>query len=307
MPNSSRGSFYARRSGTVTVIEEPVRRSTTRNAKIAACVVWVIVTLLSATVLASRWHPVLALLAGVLCGAAAAFLIAIAVLIWPVVRVIWWWLPEITLAAALVAAWVWLADHVRFPYLLGVVTVTVALPAVIPQVRRAVVALVWCLVVRHRIRTCFAEFIVYNRTGSLPLILQAVPTPAGERVSVFLRPGLSLDAIQARLPQIAVACWASSATATAASVANSARIRLDIKRRDALTGTVISPLLSRITPAPVADRDISAVPTALDLPDITAAEVQPPATRPVKADKKPAPDQGPVVVPGAGDDLTDWL
>jgi hypothetical protein len=244
MPNSR--VFGGRSGGTVTVIEEGVRRSTTRNAKIVFWVLWVVVTLLAATVLASKWHPIIALFGGLAIGLVVAAVVAFVVLAWPVIRAIWWWLPEIALAFALVAGWVWLADRVKFPYLPVVVTVIVAVPALIPQVRRLVVALAWCLVTRHRIRTCFAEFIVYNRTGSLPLIFWCIPTPVGERIWVHLRPGLSLDAIQTRLAQIATACWAASATATAASDSNSAFIRLDIKRRDALAGPVASPLLGHI-------------------------------------------------------------
>ena len=186
-----------------------------------------------------------------------------------------------------------------------------AVPACIPQVRRLVVALAWCLVVRHRIRTCFAEFIVYNRTGSLPLILWCVPTPVGERLWLHLRPGLTLDAIQTRADQIAVACWADSAVATAASDVNSAFIRIDIKRRDALTGTVSSPLLGRIIPgAPAKDRDTTGVPTALDLPDVTPADVLP-GGKPARRSPKNAPFAVPAPAPEmAGDDrddVTDWL
>jgi hypothetical protein len=310
MPNSS--GLGRRGGGTVTIIEEGVRRNTTRNAKITACVVWIAVTLLSATVLASRWHPILALFAGAFIGLAAAFITGITVLAWPVIRAIWWWFPEIMLAVGLVATWVWLADHVHFPYLLGVVTVIVAVPALIVPVRRLIVALAWCLILRHRIRTCFAEFIVYNRTGSLPLVLWCVPTPVGARIWVHLRPGLSLDAIQTRLPQIATACWATSATATAASDSNSAYIRIDIKRRDALTGTVASPLLGHLIPGlPVRKRDTSTVPTALDLPDITPAEVHPtPGAKPARTartgSRTPA-DQAPVITSAAGEDVTDYL
>jgi hypothetical protein len=306
MPNSS---GFGRSGGTVTVIEEPVRRNTRRNAKITACVVWVAVTLLSACVLASKWHPILALFAGALIGLVVAFVTAAVVLAWPVLRVIWWWLPEMLLAFGLVATWVWLADHVRFPYTLGVVTLIVAVPACIPQVRRLVVALAWCLVTRHRIRTCFSEFIVYNRTGSLPLILWCIPTPVGERLWLHLRPGLSLEAIQTRLSQVAVACWASAATVAAASQANSAYICIDIRRRDALTGTVVSPLLGHIMPgSPAKITDTSTAPTALDLPDVTTAEVQPaPSARPTKTDKKTLPADAPVIVSAAGEDVSDYL
>ena len=312
MPNST--VFGRRSGGTVTVIEEPVRRNTLRNAKITFWVLWVVVSLLSATVLASKWHPILALLAGLLTGLVVAVIVAGVVLAWPVIRVIWWWLPEIASAAALAAGWVWLADHLRFPYTLGVLTVMVGLPAAVPQVRRLVVAVAWCLVTRHRIRTCFAEFIVYNRTGSLPLIFWCIPTPVGERLWLHLRPGLTLDAIQARAAQIAVACWASSVVVSAASAANSAFIRLDIKRRDALTGKVVSPLLEHIVPgAPAKAQDDSDAPTALDLPAVAADEVAPqgkPVSPPAWAvsKKKPPAVVAPAPVPGAaGDDLSDWL
>ena len=56
---------------------------------------------------------------------------------------------------------------------------------------RHIIAVAWCLIVRHRIRTCFAQFIISNQSGSLPLILWARPTPVGERVWVWLRTGLS--------------------------------------------------------------------------------------------------------------------
>ena len=128
--------------------------------------------------------------------------------------------------------------------------VIVGVPAAITPVRTRINALTWCLVTRHRIRTCFSEFIITNRTGSLPLILWARPTPAGERVWIWLRPGLALDDLLDRLDKIAVACWATAAVAEAASRSNAAFIRLDIKRRDVLTGTIPSPLLDMIHAAP---------------------------------------------------------
>jgi hypothetical protein len=305
MPNSS--TFGRRSGGTVTVIEEPVRRSTMRNAKITFWVLWVVITLLSSTVLASRWHPVLALLAGLLIGAVAAATAGLLVLAWPVIRTIWWWIPEIAALTGLMAGWVWLADRLAFALLLGAVTLIAGVPAAIPQVRRRITALSWCLATRHRIRTCFAEFLVYNRTGSLPLILWCIPTPVGERVWIFLRPGLTLDAVQSRADQIAVTCWATSAVAMAASARNSAFIRIDVKRRDALTGTVVSPLLSHVIPgAPAKGQDTASAPTALDLPDVSAAEVIPGKTVPWRTDKK-APAVVPAVPDSSGDDLSDWL
>ena len=51
---------------------------------------------------------------------------------------------------------------------------------------------------------------------------------------------------------------------------------MDIKRRDALTGTITSPLLDLIkSGTPAAERDPAELPTALDLPQVTASEVTP--------------------------------
>ena len=98
MPNSNRGMF-SRGSGTITVIEEPVMRSYRRKAKIVFYVTWVIVAVLAATVAASKWHPVIALLAGLAAGLIAGAVAGAIVAAWPIIRAIWWWLPETALAA----------------------------------------------------------------------------------------------------------------------------------------------------------------------------------------------------------------
>ena len=104
----------------------------------------------------------------------------------------------------------------------------------------------------------------------------AIPTRVGERVWIHLRPGLALTDLQDRADLIAVACWADTAIAERAPGFNAAFVRLDIKRRDALTAPASTPLLDLITPGtPPRDRDTLPVPTALDLPDVTAAEVTP--------------------------------
>ncbi len=311
MPKSNRGGGFGRRSGTVTVIEEPVRRSAARKAKIIFWVVWVVVGLLAATVAASKWHPIIALFAGVLIGLAVAAIVAALVIAWPVIRTIWWWAPEIGASSGLIIGWVYLADHTALPYRLAAVALIVGTPAAITPVRRRIVAVYWCLTTRHRVRTCFAEFIITNRTGSLPFILWARPTPVGERVWIWLRPGLALEDIQSRADKIAVACWADTAVAEAASESNSALVRLDIKRRDALTGTVKPPLLGVITPAaPEREtHDTNPVPTALDLPDVTPSEVTETKPAPIRNGKKTATSASAPVPAKAGDpsDVSDWI
>ena len=191
MPNSNRG--FGRGNGTVTVIEQTVMRSYRRKAKIVFYVTLVIVAALTATVAASKWQPILALFAGLVLGTVIASITAGIVAAWPVIRAIWWWAPETGIAGSLIFGWVELADHTNLYWRLAAVFAITGIPAAIKPVRDRLNQAAWCLVTRHRIRTCFSEFIITNRTGSLPLILWARPTPVGERVWIWLRPGLSLE------------------------------------------------------------------------------------------------------------------
>ena len=118
MPNSNRGMF-GRGTGTITVIEEPVMRSYRRKAKIVFYVTWVIVAVLAATVAASKWHPVLALLAGLAAGLITGAIAGAIVAAWPVIRAIWWWIPETALCGGLIFGWIELAEHTTLIYRLG--------------------------------------------------------------------------------------------------------------------------------------------------------------------------------------------
>ena len=160
-----------------------------RTAKIVFHVLWPVIGLLAATVLVSRWDPILALIAGT----ASAWS--------PRASPPPWWRaagaphPVVVgrrnvLAAGLAAGWVELADHTALTHRLVVATTLAGVPVAIGPVRRRLYRV--GLVPDHPapIRTCFAEFIITNRTGSLPLILWAIPTPVGERVWISAsRPG----------------------------------------------------------------------------------------------------------------------
>jgi hypothetical protein len=270
------------------------------------------VGLLAATVAADKWHPIIALFAGAAIGTAVALPVAGFIIAWPVLRVIWWWTPEVLAALIAVYGFVLLAGHTTLPMRLAVVAVVVGVPAGIAPVRRQLIRGVWCLVSRHRVRSCFNEFIISNRSGSLPLILWAVPTPVGERVWIWLRPGLSLGDLESRLDKIAVACWASTVTVGKASESNSAYVRMDIKRRDALTGVITSPLVGMVDPdTPATERTPAEAPSALDLPDVPADTVAPQADTKRPERKTPARN-GATTAPepvktASGADVTDWI
>lgn len=312
MSKSSSARLLGRSSGSVTVIQTSVHRSYARNARLAGIVTTVVVGVLAATVAADHVHPVVAAMLGGLIGTCVGAVVWAVVRVWPVLRIIWWWLPEIILAFGLVYGWIALARATSLPVRLLVVALVVGVPAGIPAVRRRLVAIAWCVIVRHRLRVCFAQFIRANASGSLPLILLARPTPVGERVWVYLRPGLSYADLNSRLEKIAVACHAASGVVEKASEKNSALLRIDIKRREVLTNTVTSPLPGLVDPAvPTTPRTSGTVPTALDLPDVpdtpTATPADTPAApKPSKNSNKPAPAVT-AVVNGAGEDISDWI
>src|SRR5439155_11516712 len=111
---SGRG-FGRRGTGTVTVIETRVHRSSARNARLAFWVTWFVVGLLSMTIAADRIHPILALLLGFAVGTAVGAVVWAIVRVWPLLRLIWWWIPEISLVLVVVYGWIALARHSTLP------------------------------------------------------------------------------------------------------------------------------------------------------------------------------------------------
>ncbi|MEU4694328.1 hypothetical protein [Actinoplanes sp. NPDC023714] len=306
--NSKRG--FGRRSGTVTVIEQRVHRSAAENARFAFILTVIVTGLVSLVVAASYMHPLLALLLAVPIATVCGALVWAITRVWPVLRLIWWWTPEITGTVLLAWAWTGLAASTPAWLTLAILAVVVGGPAAVPFTRRWAVALFWCVVVRHRLRVCFSQFIIANKSGSLPLIFAAWPTPVGERVWVMLRPGLSLQylANEQQLGKIAVACHCTSVLIDRTG-SNSAFVRFDIKRREVLTSTVGSPLVDFIEPVPpVSDKEPATI-TGLDLPDVD--DLPPTSPGPAKQraattanGRKPAPA---AAAAEADDDINQWI
>ena len=327
--NSSRGRSgtlgrsTGGRNGTVTIIEEPVMRNYARMAKITLWVVGISSALLTELITFTMWPLFWSILAALLVGFIVGSVASAAVIAWPVLRVLWWWLPEIAITAVVFGSlnigWLELTWHHVILALRIIITLAVlGTPAAFRPVRRTVKAVAFCLLSRHRIRTCFSEFIITNRYGTLPLILWAKPTPAGERLWIFLRPGLAVSDVQDRADQIAVACWASSVVIELADPSNSALLRIDIKRRDPLTEVTTSPITNLATGfIPRTRPEPSTAPAALELTDVAPDDVI--DGKPVIAATKLTPStrpkwpSSPATVPpqpgdsSAGDDINDWL
>jgi hypothetical protein len=274
------GRLFGQRPGTIAVVDPPVSASYARKARVAFLAVSAVVGVSAAAVSAVFWHPLAAVLLSVVAGLACGFPAALLVLAWPVLRVLWWWSIEATVLAFVVLVPALLADATRPVVALALVLLAVGACVLVRPVRRVLVAGSWCLVVRHRLRVCFAEFVraaTRNRSGSLPLILLARPTPAGERVWVWLRPGLDLTDLEGKTGKVAVACWAGEARMVRASARFAALVRVDLTRRDPFADTIASPLATLIAHMRNADAPVSPAmpPIGLDLADVPEPDPKP--------------------------------
>lgn len=276
MSNSSFGGLFSRQhTGSVTLVDQPVRAQFARKAQLTFWVVGIVTAILAATVLSRVWHPIVGILAGAAIGFVTGLLVASVVLVWPLLRALWWWLDLITVGAVVYFGWPALIDATNFTMSLILLGLLVGVPAAVPAIRHRIVAVVWCFVVRHRLRTAFTRMLrtgSQGRAGSLPLIGWARPTPAGERVTVLLRPGLTLADLERQLGALAETCRADQVRVSRASRSNAARVRIDISRRDPLAALVVNPLAA-VGVGSGFDASVIPVspgmpPVGLDLPDV---------------------------------------
>lgn len=271
--------FEERPAGTVAIVETPVSRSYARKAWIAFIAVSVGAGVVLSLGLATVLDPIPAVSLGAVAGGACGFVVAVFIRTWPVLRVLWHWATEIVLAGAVIGATSALSWASRPLLAFSLLVLTAGGLTAFGRTRRFLRAWAWCVIVRHRLRLCFAEFIRAAsrvRPGSLPLILVARPTPAGERVWIWLRPGLDLADLESRTDKLAVACWAGEVRVVRASARFAALVRVDVARRDPLAALVTSPLAS--TGRTVGE--LAAPPSnrwsGLDLTDVPEELVNPP-------------------------------
>ena len=283
------GLFNSSPVGSVAIVEPPVSQWYARRARVTALVVGLasgVLVTAGAGVFCRLW---LAVLLGVAAGVVFAVVAGVLVRVWPVLRALWWWSFEITAVTFVVGGWVTLAHLTTWWVALAVMVLPLVAGAGFKRVRWFVWSWSWCLVDRHRLRSCFTR-IVRNAAGSTggwrpvsaPLMLWARPSLAGERVWLWLRPGLSLEALEQDgvASLIAVTCWASYVRMSRATAHLSGLVRMDVTRRDPLTGMVESPL-SRLVPSlrdANADVPVSPAvpPVGLDLADIEEPAPEPP-------------------------------
>ncbi|WP_380018346.1 hypothetical protein [Dactylosporangium sucinum] len=252
-----------------------------------------VVGLLAGVIASSYLPPIAGFLLGALIGAVCGAVAFALIVAWPVLRVFWHWLPEIGVSGLLLWGWTTLMDAANLVVSLLVVGVVVGVPAAVGPLRRAVIGWWWCLVVRHRLRVCFSAFVKTRGRESFPLILWARPTPAGERVWVWLRGGLSLKTFEdeGQVQILAVECWASEVRVARASSRYAALVRFDITRREPLADTIASPLPDYLPDDFEGNAPTSPAtpPVGLDLDDVPdiPATVKTPGTRKPRGTSSP--------------------
>ena len=268
--------------GSVALVEPPVSQWYVRRAQVTTLVVGLLTDVVVTAVLSVFCPLLLAVVLGALAGVVCGLLAGVLVRVWPVLRVLWWWSIEITAATVLVGGPVALAHAVNPWTAAAAMVLAAVLCVVVGPVRRFLAAVSWCLVVRHRLRLCFSQLVrgsTGTRPGTLPLVLWARPTPAGERVWLWLRPGLELADLDGKTGRIAVVCWAKQVRVVAASERFAPLIRVDVARRDPLVGRIDSPLALLIPSLRTPDADVpvspAVPPVGLDLADIEEPAPEP--------------------------------
>ncbi len=231
------------------LIELSTKVRAVRRSKIAFWTIGSAVGVCTAVIGSAITAPARAVLIGLVAGLSVGFLAGFTLFCWPAIRVFWHWAPELLLFTSLLALYLLLTGHLPWWAALATLTIPSGGLVLIPALRRRVWPWVMCAVSRHRLRVCFHAFITTQRSGMPPLILFAHPIPAGERVWIWLRPGLALADLEQRLDRIATGCWAAECRISAASRRHAALLQLDLIRRDPLTAAIDSPLPARVPPA----------------------------------------------------------
>ncbi|MFD2419967.1 hypothetical protein [Amycolatopsis pigmentata] len=220
---------------------------------------------------------------------------------WPilVLGVLVRWRVEIVLTVAWLTGMAWLFHEVGPTAAWFIFAGLVVVIALVPATRWFVFARFWCVLDRHRLRTCLrqARARTMNLDGALPFMLWARPAKTGERVWLWTRAGSSAGDIEAVLEYIAPACYAREARVHTVRRL-STLFAVDIVRRDPLDrSTPIDSPLAKI--ATFVGRKSAAEGTE----PIRAATVVPLPTTPKKATREPS---RPSVV-ASGEDLSDYI
>lgn len=120
----------------------------------------------------------------------------------------WRWRYELGLLGALVAAWAALGLTDDVLLIANVAGLLCALAAILPEVRRYLIARAWCVITPHRVRAGCVHAWIHSRNGKIPVILLTTRQPFGERVYLWCRAGITASDFVTARELLAAACWA---------------------------------------------------------------------------------------------------
>lgn len=112
----------------------------------------------------------------------------------------------------------------------------VAVVLIVPASRRFTIRRVWCVITRHRMRSCMVKTRTMTHHGRSPYLVWARPSPVGERLRVWLPAGLSVKDLERITTELAAACWARETRITPIR-SQAAMVIVDIVRRDPLSAS----------------------------------------------------------------------
>lgn len=229
---------------------------------------------------------------------------------------------EITILATTGVAYWWLHTTMTDLWANAALLGSLAVLLLVPASRRYLSRRFWCVLDRHRLRSCLRQTKVrtMNMDGELPLMLWARPTKTGERVWLWIRAGSASDDLDAALSYIAPACYAREARLIEVRKL-STLVAVDIIRRDPLAEpqpitSVLARYVGKVTGAASAEgTDPIAATTITDITnrvvDDTTTTTQTASGTNGKAKKTtplpPADKAVPTTTPGGVEDLSDYI
>lgn len=125
-----------------------------------------------------------------------------------VLAVAWRWRYEALLAVVTTLGTCLLAEAAGWLGTCIITGFTAGLVILVRPLRAQAVALAWCIVTPHRVRTGMAQAWVHSRDGKIPVVLRTSRQRYGERVHVWCRAGTSAEDFVWASHLIAAACWA---------------------------------------------------------------------------------------------------
>src|SRR3954468_12006912 len=117
--------------GSVAIVEPPVSQWYRRRAWVTAFVLGLTSDALMTAVLSVFCPLLLAVVLGALAGVVCAFVTAVLVRVWPVLRTLWWWSLEITTVVVVAAGWLALA-HLTTWWFASALLLAVAVAVFVP-------------------------------------------------------------------------------------------------------------------------------------------------------------------------------